>query len=85
MTEISREEFEAFRRDVISRLERLEAKIDDLAKCTYQKMPRSECEDHRNGIWGKITRLEKWIYMGLGIAIAIEAIVLPLIWTLARR
>ena len=84
MAEIARAEFEAFRTDTFSRLDRMESKLDESIRCNFQKMPRAECDEHRAGVWSRITKLERYFYIGVGMILAVEAIVIPIILTVVK-
>jgi len=85
MTGSESEGLELLFRGVIARLDRLESKIDELQQYLYTRVGVQDCSDRHLRLNGRIGRLERWVYMGLGIALAVEVIVLPLIWVFVRR
>ena len=85
MTEITREEFMSFRMDIVGRLDRLEAKVDESIKCQYNKVTRGECMEHRDKVWTAIDGARRWIYIGIGLAMAVEVIVLPILFVVLKK
>jgi len=85
MTEITREEFTSFRMDIVGRLDRLEAKVDESIKGQYNKVTRGECMEHRDKVWTAIDGARRWIYIGIGLAMAVEVIVLPILFVVLKK
>jgi hypothetical protein len=85
VTDITREEFDAFKADITARLDRIETKLDENIKCQRNKVSRDECGEHRDKVWTAIDGARRFIYIGLGLAIAVEVIVLPILFVLLRK
>ena len=85
MTDITREEFDAFKADITARLDRIETKLDESIRCQGNKVTRDECEGGKKNIWDAIDGARRWIYIGIGLAIAIEVIVLPIMFLVLKK
>lgn len=70
---------------ICDRLDRIEAKLDKNIECQGQKIPRVECDKHRESIWHCLDGLSKKIYLLFGGLIVVQVVVVPLIlWILMK-
>ena len=85
MSEITREEFNAFRTDMTNRFDRMDDKLDENIKCQYLKVPRDECSEHRRSVWARLDSLSKKVYIGVGVLAVLQVFVVPIVLWLIMR
>ena len=70
---------------ICDRLDRIEDKLDEYTRCQANKVPRSECNDHRKSLWNIVNGLSHKVWIAVGIGIAVQLFVVPvLIWLITR-
>lgn len=68
-----------------SKQDRLDEKLEEVVKCQYQKMPRAECDVHRDRLWDTVDSLTRKVWIAVGIAVAVQVFVVPiLLWIIMR-
>jgi tetrahydromethanopterin S-methyltransferase subunit G len=68
-----------------SKQDRLDEKLEEVVKCQYQKMPRVECDVHRDRLWDTVDSLTRKVWIAVGIAVAVQVFVVPIVLWLIMR
>lgn len=68
-----------------STLGSMDAKLDKTVECVHDRVCREEFTKHQGDVWAAMNTLRRLVYIGVGLVIAVNAVVLPILLVIFKR